>query len=83
MWLRKILADLGQEQDEATVILVDNKSAIAIAKNHVQYGKTKQINVKFHAIREAKNNGEVKLVHCKMEKQLADILTKALPKTKV
>ena len=50
IWLRKLLTDLGQNQADATVIWVDNKSAIAIAKNHVQHGRTKHINVKFHAI---------------------------------
>ncbi|KAH7571728.1 hypothetical protein JRO89_XS04G0126500 [Xanthoceras sorbifolium] len=32
----------------------------------------------FHAIREAQRNGEVKMVHCKSEEKVADILTKAL-----
>ncbi|RVW71157.1 hypothetical protein CK203_059823 [Vitis vinifera] len=50
IWLRKLLTDLGQSQADAIVIWVDNKSAIAIAKNHVQHGRTKHINVKFHAI---------------------------------
>ena len=63
-------------------IWFDNKSAIAITKNPVQHGKTKHIRVKFHAIREAEKLGEVNLVHCSSENQLADILTKALPKAK-
>ncbi|RVW32090.1 Retrovirus-related Pol polyprotein from transposon RE2 [Vitis vinifera] len=82
IWLRKLLTDLGQSQADATVIWVDNKSAIAIAKNPVQHGRTKHINVKFHAIREAEKNGEVNLVHCCSENQIADILTKALSKAK-
>ncbi|KAL5861584.1 hypothetical protein ACOSQ4_002880 [Xanthoceras sorbifolium] len=49
-----------------------------MAKNPVQHGKTKHINVKFHAIREAERNKEVKLVHCRTEEQVTDILTKAL-----
>ena len=57
---------------------MDNKSAIAIAKNLVQHGRTKHINVKFHAIRQAEKEGEVQLVHCKSEDQVADIMTKAL-----
>ncbi|KAL5835080.1 hypothetical protein ACOSQ3_014669 [Xanthoceras sorbifolium] len=50
-----------------------------MAKNPVQHGRTKHINVKFHAIREAERNGEVQLMHCKSEEQLADIFTKAVP----
>ena len=80
LWLRKLLVDIKEEQAEATTIFCDSKSAIAIAENPVQHGRTKHISVKFHAIREAERNNEVKLVHCCSEIQLADILTKALPK---
>ena len=60
------------------MIYVDNKSAIAMAENPVQHGRTKHINIRFHALRDAEKNGEVKLVHCRSEEQQADILTKAL-----
>ena len=82
IWLRKVLLDLGQQQNEATVIWVDNKSAIAITKNPTQHGKTKHIKVKYHAIREAEKQGEVNLQRCNSDMQLADILTKALPKAR-
>lgn len=60
------------------MIYCDNKSAIAIAENPVQHGRTKHINVKYHAIREAEKNGEVKLKYCTSETQLADMLTKSI-----
>ena len=60
-WLRKLLADRGQEQSLPTKLYCDNKSAIAIAQNPVQHGKTKHMNVKFHYIREAEKNSLVKL----------------------
>ncbi|KAF2315826.1 hypothetical protein GH714_040368 [Hevea brasiliensis] len=78
IWLRRLLADFGKDQSEATFLWCDNKSAIAIANNPVQHGRTKHSLVKFHAIREAERNHEVKLVHCKSEQQVADILTKGL-----
>ncbi|KAF2324247.1 hypothetical protein GH714_011113 [Hevea brasiliensis] len=67
IWLRRLLADFGKDQSEATFLWCDNKSAIAIANNPVQHGRTKHILVKFHAIREAERNHEMKLVHCKSE----------------
>jgi hypothetical protein len=82
IWLRKILSDVGQFQNKATVIWVDNKSAIAIAKNPVQHGRTKHIKVKYHAIREAEKSKEISLEHCNSENQIADIMTKALSKGK-
>ena len=73
---------MNERQEEATVIFCDNKSAICIAENPIQHGRTKHISVKYHAIREAERNGEVKLVHCSSDDQLADILTKVLPKNR-
>lgn len=78
IWLRKLLSDLDLIQEGPTIIYCDNKSAIAIAENPVQHGRTKHINVKYHAIREAEKNGEVKLKYCTSETQIADMLTKSL-----
>ena len=77
-----ILINLEQHQNEATENKVDNKSVIAITKNHVQHGRTKHINVKFHAIREAEKLGEINVMHFNFEDQLGDIMTKALPKAR-
>lgn len=82
IWLRKIRLDVGQIQDGATVIWVDNKSVICIANNPVQHGRTKYIKVKFHDIREAVKSREISLEHCSSEEQIADIMTKALSKGK-
>ncbi|KAG8484776.1 hypothetical protein CXB51_021144 [Gossypium anomalum] len=78
IWLRKLLYDLNEEQLEPTEIKVDNQSAVAIAKNPVFHGKTKYFKIKFHFVREAEQTGEVSLIHCSSQDQLADILTKPL-----
>ena len=67
---------------EASVIFLDNKSSISMAKNPIHHGRTKHINVRFHALRDAEKYGEINLVHCRTEEQQADILTKALPRGK-
>ena len=36
IWLRKLLGDLNEQQEEATIIYCDNKSAIAIAENSIK-----------------------------------------------
>ncbi|GJR08707.1 retrovirus-related pol polyprotein from transposon RE1 [Tanacetum coccineum] len=58
IWIRKLLSDLDLTQEGPTAIFCDNKSAIAIAENPVQHERTKHINVKYHAIREAEKNEE-------------------------
>ena len=76
-----MLADLGQEQSSPTELYYDNK--LAIAQNFIQHGMTKHINVKFHSIRETEKNSLVKLHYCSTDLQLADIKTKALPKSRL
>ena len=83
IWLRKLLADLGQEQSSPTELYYDNKSVIAIAQNPIQHGRTTHINVKFHSIRETEKNSLVKLHYCSTDVQLVDIMTKALPKSRL
>ena len=78
-----MLAEIGMKQSLPTELFCDNKSAIAIAENPVQHGRTKHINVKYHSIREAERNEEVKVLHCSSELQLADVMTKALPRTRL
>ena len=56
----------------------DNTSAIKIAENPVQHSKTKHIDVRYHFIREHVKNGIVELHFVPTDKQIADILTKAL-----
>ncbi|GKD84395.1 retrovirus-related pol polyprotein from transposon TNT 1-94 [Tanacetum coccineum] len=78
IWIRKLLSAFDLTQEGPTVIFCDNKSAIAIAENPVQHGRTKHINVKYHAIREAEKNRKVKLKYYTSETQLANMLTKSI-----
>ncbi|KAK4394744.1 Retrovirus-related Pol polyprotein from transposon TNT 1-94 [Sesamum angolense] len=83
IWLRRILEDMREKQEEPTTIYCDNKSAIAITKTPVQHNRTKHINIKYHSLREATTRGEIELKYCSTEEQLADIFTKALPRNKL
>ena len=51
IWLRNILKDLNHPQEEATVIFMDYKSAIQLAKNLVHYRRSKHIDTRFHFLR--------------------------------
>ncbi|CAL5331407.1 unnamed protein product [Camellia sinensis] len=82
LWFRKLLTDLHMEQEESTQIFVDNQAAISISNNPVFHGKTKHFKIKLYFLREVQKEGEVLLLHCKTENQVADILTKALSKAR-
>lgn len=59
-------------------MLVDNKSAIDLAKHLVAHGRSKHIETRFHFLRDQVTRGKLELVHCPIEDQLADLFTKPL-----
>ena len=77
-FLRSILLDFGVDQSP-TVIHEDNQPAINIAENRLTSQRTKHIDIKYHFIREAIDDGIIKLQYVSTTEQLADILTKILP----
>ena len=82
VWLRKILEDLQEKQENSTPLLVDNTSAIKLAKNPRFHDQTKHINTKYHLIRHHVEAKTVHLQHCSTNDQIADIFTKALGREK-
>jgi hypothetical protein len=78
---RSFLEELGFKQDGPTLVLEDNQGAIALTHNHGWHARTKHIAVRWHYIREAVDQGLVALEYIPTEIQVADVLTKALPKT--
>lgn len=58
--------------------MIDNKSAINFVKNPMLHGRTKHIESKFHFLRSHVHNGVLEVMHCSTQKQLANVLTKAI-----
>ena len=79
IWLRNLLEQLNHPQEDSTPIYVDNKSAIELAKNPVQHGRSKHIDIKYHFLGDHLKQRTVKLEYCNTKEQMADIFTKALP----
>lgn len=82
IWLKGLLGELTKSEEKTVLLLVDNRSSIALMKNPVFHGRSKHINTRFHFIRECIERGEVRVEHVSGEEQKADILTKALPRIK-
>ena len=57
---------------------IDNKSAISLSKNPTSHGRSKQIETKFHFIREMVTNEMIEVQYYPTELQLVDGFTKAL-----
>ncbi|GJX35667.1 hypothetical protein Tco_0247224 [Tanacetum coccineum] len=58
----------------------DNKCAIALCCNNVQHSRAKHSNVRYHFIKGQMENGIMELYFVRTKYQLADILTKPLPR---
>lgn len=82
VWLRRMLAELQQRQDGATDIFCDNHSTIFMSRNPVYHQRTKHVDTRCHFIHELVVNGDISLVYCNTNEQLADIMIKALSKEK-
>lgn len=72
MWLQGILEDIGEKQEGGTVLFCNNKAVVSIGKNPVNHDHTKDNGMKYHFIREAIENGEIQLTHCRTEQPPQD-----------
>ncbi|GJR49764.1 retrovirus-related pol polyprotein from transposon TNT 1-94 [Tanacetum coccineum] len=77
LWLRTQLTDYGFHFDKIP-LYCDSKAAIAISCTLVQHSHTKQIDARYHFIKEHVEKGIVELFVVRIEYQLSDLFTKAL-----
>jgi hypothetical protein len=82
IWTRNILADLGYEQKEPTLLYEDNQSCIALTKESRYHKRAKHIDLKYHFIRQTILKQQIALKYCPSAEQKADILTKPLSRVK-
>ena len=78
LWLNRLISEMRGQEPTKFKLLIDNKSAIALAKNPVHHDRNKHIDVKYHFIRECIDEGLVEVNHVWTNYQLADVLTKAV-----
>jgi hypothetical protein len=62
----------------APLILSDNQGTLAIAENPTNYQRAKHIDLRYHFIRHALENRQIRLDYIPTAQQIADILTKAV-----
>ncbi|KAK9131946.1 hypothetical protein Scep_011474 [Stephania cephalantha] len=70
IWLRNLLKEIGLIQEEPTEVCVDNKSAIALAKNPVFHDRSKHIDIRYHYIRECVARKDVEIEYVKSKDQV-------------
>ena len=78
IWLRQLQEELGVTEAGPTLIYEDNQGAISMAKNPVFHKRTKHVQIRYHFVREAVEQGTITLEYCRTNKMLADSFIKAL-----
>ena len=81
-WLSELLLVVPNEFElvKPSTIKVDNTAAIALTNQGASNNRTKHIDVRYHFIKEQIVNGTVAMEWTPTTLQLADLLTKQLPK---
>ncbi|KAK1626816.1 hypothetical protein QYE76_001131, partial [Lolium multiflorum] len=84
VWMKRFIVELGVVPSalDPLVIYCDNMGAIANAQEPRSHKKLKHIKLRFHSIREYIEDGEVKICKVHTDLNVADPLTKALPRAK-
>ena len=81
IWLKKFLQELGFVQDKY-LLFCDSQGAIHLGKNSTFHSRSKHIDVRYHWIRDALDAGLLELAKVHTDDNGADMMTKALPRSK-
>lgn len=81
-WITSLLTELGVQLPSMPVIYCDNISATHLSANPIFHSRMKHLALDFHFIRDNVQAGALRVAHVSTRDQLADPLTKALPKPK-
>lgn len=83
LWISQVLRELQLIPDDSFDLSCDNEASIKAASNPCHHGPMKHINIKYHMVRDYVEQGDVNLMSVSTEHNIADILTKPLPRKKL
>jgi len=82
LWLKSLFVELGYLIITTLVLWCDNLAAKSMAENSVFHSRMKHVGVDMHFVREKVESGEVEIRYVPTSEQIADILSKSLPRDK-
>ena len=82
IWLRSFVSELTGGNAKPLTISCDNQGAIALAKDNKFHAWTKHIDLRYHFIHEAVEDGKIVVKYVPTDDNILDVFTKALPKPK-
>lgn len=81
LWIKQVLRTFEQSVS-SVMVFSDSKSAIQLASNPLSHERSKHVDIDCHFIRQYVQSRFLNLIHVPSHQQLADPLTKALPRPK-
>ena len=82
VFLQRFVKELGFEDLSHIVIYGDNLGAVKLAGNPIFHQRSKHIDIKYHYVRDALRNEDLRIEHISTTDMAADVLTKGLPRKK-
>lgn len=80
IWLKGLLMDINEFNQNSICLNIDNQSAICLIKNVDYHKRCKHIDIRYNFIKEKYSEKQIDLKYVNTKEQYADIFTKALPK---
>lgn len=81
-WLKSLMTELCLPKSSSPpIVYCDNSSTVLLSANPVMHSRTKHIELDLYFVREKVQNKEVSVCHISAKDQIADALTKPLPKS--
>ena len=82
MWMRYLLDEFGYDMSAPSTVLMDNASAIQVAKHPEHLSTMKHVHRAYHWIRSCVEGGDIVVSHVPGSENPADIFTKPLGRLK-
>jgi hypothetical protein len=83
IWMRNLLTEFGFNITSPSPLLIDNNSAVTVAKNPEHHGRMKHLDLRYHWLRDTVEAGHISPIHIPTTVQAADIFTKPLKRQKI
>lgn len=81
LWIMNLLLELGHDNATPPVVYCDNAGATYVCANPVFHSRMKHLALDYHFVRENVQHGKLRVSYISTQDQLADALTKPLPRT--
>ncbi|SJL19090.1 uncharacterized protein ARMOST_22698 [Armillaria ostoyae] len=83
LWLRNLFTEFRYSFTHASVLHINNESALSVAWNPEHHGRVKHLDLRFYWLRNEVEKGRIHVVHLRTEDMPADALTKGLGREKL